>query len=132
MNTKINIERLADWISELMYAAETDTTISVAKFEDTKNESFCITGGWMKGFSKEYADIFFISDSKPEYAMAVKITINDPECSSFEDLRMPTDRFGEVDNTCIPLELTDSPEAVAQIFAGEWERIVKESGEMQS
>lgn len=130
-NTKITLKRLAAWIGSLMEAAENDEQFSVSFFKDTENEPFNIVGGWMKGFSNEYSDLLCISKSNPKYAMCVKIAVNEGPYAyaDFEVLNMPTDKYGDVDNTCIALECEDDPEATARFFLGEWERIMEEHQE---
>ena len=129
--TTINIKNLAAWIEDIKEAAKDDNCFSVAFFKDTEHEPFAIVAGWMKGFSKDYADIFCMSKSEPEYAMCIKIVVNDGQsCPDFETLDMPVDKFGEVDNTCVALEWDDDPEYAAQFFLSEWERIMKEHAEV--
>jgi len=79
-------------------------------------------------FKEDYSDLFCCSKSQPEYVMCVKIVKNDGPYAytDFEAMNMPTNRFGEVDDTCIPLEWDDSPEYAAEFFLHEWERIMRE------
>lgn len=132
-NTKITLKCLAAWISSLMEAAEKDEQFSVSFFKGTENEPFNIVGGWMKGFSNEYSDLLCISRSNPEYAMCVKIATNEGPYAyaDFEALNMPTDKHGNIDNTCIALEREDDPETTACFFLGEWERIMEEHQEVK-
>ena len=128
--TTINIKNLAAWIEDIKEAAKEDTTFSIAFFKDTEQEPFSIVAGWQKMFTEDYSDTFCTSKSHPEYVMCVKVAINDGQsCPDFETLNMPTDKFGDVDDTCIPLEWNDCPEAAAEFFLMEWERIMKEHKE---
>lgn len=132
MITKFTKENLAAWIEDIKEAAKDDNCFSIAWFKDTEDKPFSIIAGWQRRSAlKEYADIFCISKSHPEYVMSIKIVVNDNSYAytDFEGMRMPADIFGEVDNTCIPLEWDDSPKAAAEFFLMEWERIMKEHGE---
>lgn len=122
------ITKLAEWIEALKEAAEDDNCFSVAWFKETEKEPFSIVGGWSEGFSEDYADLLHISKSNPSYAMCVKIIENKEPyaCADYDSLDMPVDKNGEVDDTCIALELEDNPEAVAMFYLNEWERITKE------
>lgn len=121
------IKRLANWIDNLRTAAMNDECFSVAWFGDTKNSSFNIVGGWLEGFSADYDDLYYISKSEPRFAMCVKIAVNDGQyCPDFETLLMPEDDEGNVDDTCIALELDDDSEALAEWLFSEWERITEE------
>ena len=120
------LEQLTAWIRNLMETAKEDDNLAVSWFTETKNKPFSIVGGWSDGFSAEYDDIFYISKSEPKYAMCIKIVVNDGQyCPDFETLNMPIDTNGDVDDTCIALELEDDPEAVATFFLNEYERISK-------
>ena len=132
MNNKINVKRLAGWIQSLINDAKNDQQFSIAWFSDTKDEPFSIIGGWMSGFSDEYDDLLCISKSNPEYAMCVKIAVNEGPYAytDFEIMDMPLDKNGEVDNTCIALDLDEDVTALAEFFACEWERISKEQEDM--
>lgn len=127
MTTNTTIKNLAAWIDDLKEAAKDDNCFSIAWFKDTENSPFAIIGGWQKMFKEDYSDLFCVSKSQPEYVMCIKIVINEKDaCPDFETMNMPTDKFGNVDDTCIPLEWDDSPEAAAAFFLCEWERIMKE------
>lgn len=119
------VERLATWLRSLIEDAKKDEQFSIAWFEDTKDERFSIIGGWMEGFSKDYADLLCISESNPEYAMCVKIAVNEGPYAytDFELMNMPIDQTGEVDNTCIALEYDDDVNSLAEFFLGELQRI---------
>lgn len=119
------VERLATWLRSLIEDAKKDKQFSIAWFEDTKDEHFSIIGGWMEGFSKDYADLLCISESNPKYAMCVKIAVNEGPYAytDFELMNMPIDQTGEVDNTCIALEYDDDVNSLAEFFLGELQRI---------
>ena len=128
MDTKA-IKLLADWVSNLMTEAENDTNLSVSQYQaaGVDDSPFVIAGGWSEGFSEEYADLLYVSKSDPKYAMCIKVAIKDDSLGiDFDSLSMPTYKHGEVDDTCVPLELGDDPEAVASFFLMEFERISKE------
>ena len=128
MDTKA-IKLLADWISNLMTEAKNDTNLSVSQYQaaGANDSPFTIAGGWSEGFSEEYADLLYVSKSEPKYAMCVKVAFkSDDLCVDFDSLNMPTYKHGEVDDTCVPLELSDDPETVATFFLMEFERISKE------
>ena len=130
MNTKFTKEQLATWINNLKELAKQDTESLVHWFGQTAGESFSIVGDWQKMFDKDYSDLFCCSKSQPEYVMCIKIVVNEELwCPDFESLNMPTDCYGNEDDTCIPLEWNDSAEAAAAFFLCEWERIMTEHGE---
>jgi hypothetical protein len=132
MSTKFTVESLADWIRSLIEDAKKDEQFSIAWFGPTKNEPFSIVGGWMEGFSEDYSDLLCISKSEPNYAMCIKIVVNEGPYAytDFEIMNMPFDpETNEVDDTCIALEYEDNPEETALFFMTEWERIMKEHGE---
>ena len=68
-----------------------------------------------------------MSKSNPTWAMCVKVVVNNGPYASvdFEQLDMPTTPNGEVDDTCLTLEHSDDPKALAQFFEMEWERLYK-------
>lgn len=128
---KVNIDRLAEWIRDLIEAAKNDESFCIAWYRETENEPFSIIGGWMEGFSEEYSDILCISKSNPKYAMCIKIAVNEGPYAftDFELMDMPIDPItDEVDDTCIALDYDDDVVSLAQFFAGEWERITEEYG----
>lgn len=130
MTTNTTIKNLAAWIDDIKEAAKDDNCLSVAFFKDTEHAPFAIVAGWVGGISESYADLFYMSKSEPKYAMCVKIAVNDNQtCPDFETLNMPTDCFGNVDDTCIALEQEDDSESLATWLLCEWERIMKEHGE---
>jgi hypothetical protein len=57
--------------------------------------------------------------------MCIKIIVNKGPYAycDFEVLDMPVFHNGEVDDTCLTLEWEDNPEAIADFFAMEYERI---------
>ena len=129
MNTNITfnetVRSLAEWIDALKEAAANDDAFSVAIFEETEDAPLSIVGGWMKGFCESWNDIFCISKSEPQYAMCVKIAVNEPD-KHFEELKLPTDTDGEVEDTCIALELNEDSEGLANFLYGEWERLMEQ------
>ena len=131
MNTTFTKESLAAWINDLIEAAKEDQSFSINWFKGTENSPFSIIGGWMPGFSEDYSGIFYTSKSEPKYAMSIKIAVNNGPYAytDYEVMDMPTDKFGEVDDTCVPLEWDDNPEVVADFYMTEWERIMSEHGE---
>lgn len=128
---KINTNKLADWLRDLIEAAKKDEQFSIAWFKETENEPFSIIGGWMEGFSEDYNDVLCISRGDPSYAMCVKIAVNEGPYSytDFEIMDMPVNpATEEVDDTCIALDYDEDVVGLAQFLAGEWERITKEYG----
>ena len=130
MNTRFNIEELTAWIINVKEAARNDQQFSVARFPGTKDSLFGIVAGWQKmPLPKE----FCTSKSNPDMVMCIKVAVHEgPELdfeNEFEKLPMPIDNLGDVDDTCIPLEWDDLPEAAARFFSMEWERIMEEYGE---
>ena len=119
MTNKITIKNLATWIDNLKELAKADTAETMVHwFGQTAGEPLSIVGGWQKMFDKDYSDLFCCSKSHPENVMCVKIVTND--------------EFGVycgVDDICIPLEWDDAPEAAAEYFTYEWERLMREHNE---
>lgn len=123
------VKSLAEWIKSLIEDVKKDTQLSIAWFDATKDAPLSIIGGWMEGFSDDYASFLCTSKSNPGYAMCVKIAINEGPYAytDFEIMNMPYDKVtGEVDDTCIALEYDDDPIAIAQFFVTEWERLMTE------
>jgi hypothetical protein len=116
---------LVNWIEHLKEEARKDNCFAIDWFKDTKDKPFSIIAGWMEGFSEEYSDLLCISAADPEYALCVKIAVNDGRyaCPDFEYMDMPVDDSGDVDDTCIALEYDDDPEGLATFLMSEWERI---------
>lgn len=131
-NSEKFLKDLVEWLEELIAAAKDDESFSIAWFKGTENAPFSIIGGWMEGFSENYSNLLCISKSHPQYAMCVKIAINEGPYAytDFEIMNMPSnEETGEVDDTCIALEYDDDIETLAQFFYVEWERIMNEYGE---
>ena len=128
MTNNFTIESLATWIRDLIEAAKDDQSFCIAWFKETEKAPFSIIGGWMEGFSEDYNDVLCISKSNPKYAMCVKIAVNEGPYAytDFEIMNMPLDKNGEVDNTCIALDLDEDVYGMAQFFKTEWERIMEE------
>lgn len=134
MNTKFTIESLAAWIADIIEAAKDDHSFSIAWFKGTEHESFSIIAGWMECFAdnSEVEDQFCVSASNPKYCMCIKIAENDGPYAytDYDIMNMPYDReSGDVDDTEIMLEWDDDPEALAEFFLHEWERITDTYGE---
>lgn len=127
---KDTIKNLAEWIEDLKEAANNDERFSISWFKETEDKPFSIVGGWDEGFSADYNDILYISRSNPTYAMCVKIAVNKGPYAytDFEMMDMPTDSDGDIEDTCISLELNENAEALAMFLYTEWERIMKEYG----
>lgn len=128
MDTKM-IKDLVEWLKSLIEVAAKDETILYSLFEGTENEPYAIAGGWDNGYGN-LDGVTCNSKEAPDYAMCVKIIINDGPWAynTFEFLNMPYDKeTGEVDNTCIALEWEDNLEELALWLATEWERIMKEN-----
>ena len=120
------VKYLTAWIAELKEAAKNDDQFSVSWFPGTANYPIAIAGGWQSGYDSSNADLFCMSKSHPNNAMCVKIAINDPNAAvDFEDLDLPVDSRGLVEDTCITLEWNDSPRSVAMFFMAELERLTK-------
>lgn len=131
MTTQITIEKLAAWIEDIMEAARDDTSFSIAWFPDTEDKPFSIIAGWERLFpDSDFSKSFCCSKSHPEYVMCIKIAKNEDKTwyLDFDSMNMPTDKFGNVDDTCVPLEWDDYAEAAAEFFMREWERIMNEYG----
>jgi hypothetical protein len=132
MNTKFTVEELATWIAHIKEAAKNDTQETIFWFTPTINSPFCIVAGWSRMFDQDtsYSDIFCSSPSQPEYVMFIKVAENpDQLVLDFDFMDMPIDKSGEVDDTCVPLEWSDSPKYAAEFFLHEWERIMEEYAE---
>ena len=124
------LKRLTEWLTALKKAAEEDEAFLISWFEDTKQDEFCIIGGWSDGFSEDYADLLHISKTSPSYAMCVKIAVNEGPYAytDFDIMNMPATENGDVDDTCIALELDEDPAELALFLAAEHERITKTYG----
>jgi hypothetical protein len=130
MNTKFTKEQLAVWIAGLKEFAKQDVEKPVFWFVPTMSKPFSIIAGWQKMFTTgDFADLFCCSKSRPGYVMCLKIVETTELVSlDFDNFIIPFDKNHEVDDLCIPLELDDSPEAAAEFFLSEWERIMEEHG----
>lgn len=132
INYNETIKDLAAWIEGLKTAAKNDEAVAISWFNGTKDKPFAIIGGWADGFADDYADILCLSKTDPNYAMCVKIAINEGPYAytDFELMNMPYDEeTGEVDDTEVALEWDDDSEEAARWLLCEWERIMKEYGE---
>lgn len=120
MNTTFTKEALAMWIAGLIDAAKNDEQFDVAWFTPTENTRFSIIGGWVDdGVSSDYADLFCMSKSNPTKVMCVDVADNEDTLITEE----------EPETTHIVLEWDDSPEAAAEFFMHEWERLMEKAGE---
>ena len=128
MNTKDMIKDLTLWLKELKAMATIDDSSSIYWFPGTKTEKLSIIGGWQPGFNVAWNDLFYISKSEPEYAMCIKIAVNEGPYAytDFEIMNMPVTEDGEVDDTLFALEHGDDLEMLATWLAGEWERMIKD------
>lgn len=126
MNNTFTKEQLTNWVAGLQEAAKNDEQFLVDWFIRTKEEPFCIIGGWMNGFNPKEADLFCQSKSDPTYAMCIKICVNEGPYAycDFETLNMPMSEDGKVDDNCITLEWKDDPAQVAEFFMIEWEQLM--------
>lgn len=123
------LRSLADWLVSLKEAARKDEQFSIAWFKPTKDSPFSIIGGWLEGFSEDYSDLLCISKTNPNYAMCVKIAVNEGPYAytDFEIMNMPyNSETGEVDDVCIPLEYNDDVESLAKFLLTELDRINQE------
>ena len=128
----IDINILAEFINAVKEEAKRDTVISMIWFSETEDQPYSIIAGWQKMFvDDKFADIFCCSKKEPEYVMCVKIAENGlrDTYTDFDAMNMPFDKFGNVDDTCVPLEWDDPAEYAAEFFLHEWERIMKEHKE---
>lgn len=128
MKREAMLKNLTKWIESLKEDAQNDNSYSIAWFSGTKNEPFSIIAGWASDFSSDYSDHICISKSNPDYAICIKIAVNDGPYAytDFEIMNMPITKSGEVDDTCIVLEYDDDAEELAEHFLSEWERITNE------
>ena len=131
MKREVMLKNLTKWIESLKEDAQNDNSYSIAWFGDTKNEPFSIIAGWEADFSPDYSDHICVSKSNPDYALCIKIAVNDGPYAytDFEIMNMPITEDGEVDDTCIVLEYDDDAEKLAEYFLGEWEKITNEYSE---
>lgn len=123
------IKEVAVWIEELKEFARQDENILISWFGGTKDKPVSIIAGWLGGFSESDRRTLCMSKSQPDYAMCIKIAINEGPYAytDFEIMNMPYDPdTGEVDDTCTALEYDDDSEVLAEYLVGEWERIMKD------
>lgn len=125
MTNKKIIADLEDWLKSLIKKAEEDDNFLVSWFDDTKDDSISLVGGWSEGFSKDFNDILYISKSSPSYALCVKIAVNDGPYAyvDFDTLDMPTSSDGTVEDTCIVIERNEDISGLASFLECELERI---------
>lgn len=130
MNKELKIKRLAEFLQSLIECAKKDEILSISWFKDTENERFCIVGGWCGGFSEDYSDVFCISKSSPEYAMSVKIAINEGPYAytDFEMMSVPLTEDGTIAGPFVTLEWDEDVESLAAFLLSELEWINKEYG----
>ena len=128
MKREAMLKNLTKWIESLKEDARKDNSYSIAWFGDTKNEPISIIAGWSTDFSPDYSDHICISKSNPDYAICIKIAVNEGPYAytDFEIMNMPITESGEVDDTCVVLEYDDDAEELAEHFLSEWERITNE------
>ena len=105
--------------------AEEDDNFLVSWFDDTKDDSISLVGGWSEGFSEDFNDILYISKSSPNYALCVKIAVNEGPYAyvDFDTLDMPTSSDGTVEDTCIVIERNEDISGLASFLVCELERI---------
>ena len=125
MTNKKIIANLEDWLKSLIKKAEEDDNFLVSWFDDTKDDSISLVGGWSEGFSEDFNDILYISKSSPSYALCVKIAVNDGPYAyvDFDTLDMPTSSDGTVEDTCIVIERNEDISGLASFLNCELERI---------
>jgi hypothetical protein len=131
MNRETMLKDLAEWIKGLKESAKNDETFDISWFNGTKDKPFSIIAGWEGGFAEYFSDIMCGSKSAPYYALCIKVAVNEGPYAytDFELMNMPTDKEGNIDDTCVALEWEDDPEEGAQFFLSQWERIIEEHGE---
>lgn len=125
------VQRLTEWLNDLIKSAEEDEQFLVSWFKDTQDAPFSIVGGWLEGFAEDFSDILYISKSNPTYAMSVKIVVNEGPYAytDFEMLDMPIDpKTNEVDDTCFTLEIGEETAEFALFLISEWGRFMEQKG----
>lgn len=125
MNNNVTIKKITEWVRALMMAADNDEDFLISWYNDTMDDKISIVGGWSDGFSENYSDLLYISESEPNYAMCVKIIENKGSntYADFDSLTFPTMPNGEVEEISIVLEREDKSEALAQFLFNELERL---------
>jgi hypothetical protein len=126
MKTTFTVNELSAWIKSLKQSAADDEKFNVSFFPGTRDAAVCIIGGWKPGFGAAYSDLLCVSQSDPTLTMCVSIVMNPGSGSmahrDFNSFILPTE-FGEEDDTTVALEWEDDPDAAADFYFGEWERI---------
>jgi hypothetical protein len=128
----VNLKNLVQWLDDLKEAAKEDQSFSIAWFKETETSPFSIIGGWMSGFSETWDNLLCVSKSNSQYAMCVKIAVNEGPYAytDFEAMDMPVNEDGEVDDNCIALEYGDNTEELAFFLLNEWEKLMEEHEEV--
>lgn len=122
-------EQLIDWIEDIRDAAKDDTSFCIAWFKPTESCPYAIIAGWQELDEPERDDSFCRSKSHPKYVMAIKIAENHGPYAytDYEVMDMPWDReSGDVDDTEVFLEWTDSVDYLADRIEAEWLRVMEE------
>lgn len=121
------LKNLIKWLEDLINKAELDTE-SVSYFRGTKDSPYCIVGGWGEVCSDALTDIFYISESNPDYAMCVKIVKQEasPDVNLDYLLEVINPETGEVEFETLPIERDDDLTELARFLLSEWERISKD------
>jgi hypothetical protein len=121
------LKSLIKWLEDLINKAELDTE-SVSYFRGTKDSPYCIVGGWGEVYSEELADLLYISESNPDYAMCVKIVKQEasPDVNLDYLLEVINPETGEVEFETLPIERDDDLTELARFLLSEWERISKD------
>lgn len=117
----INTKELVSWLEGLANAAKNDESFSVSWFGPTKDAPYSIVGGWESGFNGSGYDTLCFSQSNPDYAMCVKVIVNEGPYAycDFGTLNMPLNQDGDVHDTCIALEYDEDFLSLAQYFMKE-------------
>jgi hypothetical protein len=121
------LKSLIKWLEDLINKAELDTE-SVSYFRGTKDSPYCIVGGWGEVCSDALADLLYISESNPDYAMCVKIVKQEasPDVNLDYLLEVINPETGEVEFETLPIERDDDLTELARFLLSEWERISKD------
>jgi hypothetical protein len=122
-------EQLIDWIEDIRDAAKDDTSFCIAWFKPTESCPYAIIAGWQELDEPEGDDSFCRSKSNPKYVMAIKVAENRGPYAytDYEVMDMPWDReSGDVDDTEVFLEWTDSVDYLADRIEAEWLRVMEE------
>lgn len=122
-------EQLIDWIEDLREAAKDDTSFCIAWFKPTESCPFAIIAGWQELDEPDGEDSFCRSKSHPKYVMAIKIAENHGPYAytDYEVMDMPWAReSGDVDDTEVFLEWTDSVDYLADHIEADWIRVTEE------